>query len=215
MQTILRSTQGIAPGQSFISQWYPVPSVSIAYPLQMAAGGPAEAAYLSFSIYSDQSGIVTFQETDDSTNQNLIHQVGLGPGGIGNAVYSYVGGTALFQQGILVKRASWRVIVTNTGAAQKTFELCVNQCASQPELFDANGNLLVAVDNSTPFGAFISDPQSLLTAPSLADIWRVESAILRELRISNMLLLKISEPYSSSPVPFNLAEPEGIGVDPN
>jgi len=210
MQTVLRSTQGVIPGSPFVSSWYPIPGFSVANPLPMAAGGPQEASYLSFSIYSDQPGTIQIQETDDATNPALIHAVP-------NATFSFIGGTALFQHGILVKRSSWRVVVTNTGAAQKTFELCVNQCVTQPEIFDPAGNLYVNVANPAPVSNFSADPSSLLPTPALSDVYRVLLAILYEIRVNNMLLLKISEPYSPALLPsFRMSEPDGIlGSDTN
>ena len=163
------TTTTLAANGTLTTPWFAVANFSIAAPLPMAAGPGTEQSFVAFSVYSDQIGTITIQETDDATNANMLHTV---------ATYPVVNAIPLFVPTITIRRSAWRAVYQNGPLKQNSFELALNVSSQQPRNYDANGNLLVNIVGTEQF--FLADPVTLNATSTLTDILRAMYAMIRE-----------------------------------
>lgn len=201
------TTTTLAANGTLTTPWFSIANFSIAAPLPMAAGPGTEQSFVAFSVYSDQIGTITIQETDDATNPNLTRTV---------ASYPVVNATPLFVPTVTIRRMAWRVVYQNGPLKQNSFELAVNVSSQQPRNYDSNGNLLVNIVGTEQF--FLADPVTFNATSTLTDILRALYTMIREQRVNNLLTARLAEPYSAAPVSPTLVDPDresSAGVDTN
>jgi hypothetical protein len=78
---------------------------------------------------------------------------------------------------------------------------------------DLAGNTRVTLAGAPASATYAADPVSGLSTPTLTDLYTLTELMLREMRISNLLLMRLSEPYATANPSLILTDPEqGIGV---
>ena len=133
MQRVFSSTTLLGANGVLTSAAFSNAAFSVAQPLPMAFGGslPGGLPSLTASVFTDQTGTLAFQQSDNPANTNFWETV---------ATYAIAASTLLSIVPFSITKLYWRLVYTNGATPQTAFELDVNSMTGAAESGNANAS---------------------------------------------------------------------------
>ena len=133
MQRVFSSTTLLGANGVLTSAAFSNAAFSVAQPLPMAFGGslPGGLPSLTASVFTDQTGTLAFQQSDNPANTNFWETV---------ATYGISASTLLSVVPVSLTKLFWRLVYTNGATPQTAFELDVNVMTGAAESGNANSS---------------------------------------------------------------------------